>query len=397
MSRSLLNKTSRVGAERPVAGSAVDASSYIDTESLQVSGAGAQTQRMTVTGGSAKTYAWKMGEDSGSLLDLTYVSSGTNTTTIAAGIADAINAKVGVSQLCFAENVGAEVDVTGRQKGASATFAFEESDADLEVDAAVSPTDATAISFGTMVEKSTRTSPAGTTGAAAAVGTGTYTAQVTTITLTGTTQDETITCTVRADLDGNGKKEHTVSIVTTNDLTHNALGLEKALASVLDSTLIGTGASVGVVTLTALVAGLEFEVVECVAISSASGTPTNTATVANSTPNAIPFGGGVATQSNAISQDENGDTKYTSGTTLSAMCAGKIHVLLDAGITVAIGDPCFVRVAISGTEVRGAFRNSKDSTDCLPLSSFGFKGAWLGSNFTDMDGNNVAALNISRN
>ena len=64
---------------------------------------------------------------------------------------------------------------------------------------------------------------------------------------------------------------------------------------------------------------------------------------------------------------------------------------------MAEGDACFVRVTATGTEQAGAFSNVSDSGDNLPISSYGFKGVWLGGNVTDMDGNNVAPLYITRN
>ena len=39
---------------------------------------------------------------------------------------------------------------------------------------------------------------------------------------------------------------------------------------------------------------------------------------------------------------------------------------------------------------------SADSGDNLPIGSYGFKGIWVGGNITDMNGNNVAPLYLSR-
>ena len=127
----------------------------------------------------------------------------------------------------------------------------------------------------------------------------------------------------------------------------------------------------------------------------AGGTP-GTLTVAATTANAIPLGGGVALKSHTIEQNADGESEYGMGDTFSGLTEGKCYVLLDGGITVAEGDACFVRVTASASEQVGAFSNVSDSGDNLPIQSYGFKGIWVGGNETDMNGNNVAPLYISR-
>ena len=397
MPRTMLNRTTRVGAVNPVAGSAYDAQSYTDTTSLEVGGAGARIETVTVDSGVATTYTLSIGEDTGSLVVVTYVSAVTNTTTIAAGIAAAINVKIGVSNLVFATSNVAVVTITGRQKGTAAAFVVSETDSNLSVGGApTSPTDATAIPFGVMAEQSTATKAAGTTFVGSAVGTGTYTAQITTSQDIDTDKaiaaSDTLTLIVSGDFDGLGRKDYTGSAIYASSAAQTVTNATNAINAALPANTVSVANASGVLTFTAEVAGVGFDVSGGCTENGTSSAITFT----TGTPNATPTGAGISIESHAIEQASDGATKYTAGTTLAALTAGKIYGLLDASLTVALGDPVFVRVTAGAGEQVGALRNVADGTDCLPISAFGFKAGWLATNTTDMNGNSVAPLWIQR-
>ena len=399
MSRSLLSKTSRMGDVNPVAGAIYGAASNQDETALQVGGSAAQVTTMVVSSASEATYTWQVGEDSGNLTTLTYAASGTDTTTtIATAIANATNAKVGVSNLVFASSSSATVTFTGRQKGADATFVVSESDSKLGTPSNTTTAgDATAIPFGVMVERSSATKAVGTAAIGSAIGSGTYTAQIAIADIAGdhtVTTGDTISVYISGDFDGLGSKTYTANVVYATSEAATVTALKNVINAALPAQSVLASDSSGVLTLTAEVAGLGFTVSGVV---TESGTPAAIAfDDTGSTANAIPFGGGIALKSHTIEQDDNGDSEYGMGDTFSGLTEGKVYVLLDSGITVAEGDACFVRVTASASEQVGAFSNVSDSGDNLPISSYGFKGVWVGGNITDMNGNNVAPLYISR-
>lgn len=399
MSRSLLSKTSRMGAVNPVAGAIYGAASNQDETAMQVGGSAAQVTTMVVSSASEATYTWQVGEDSGNLTTLTYAASGTDTTTtIATAIANATNAKVGVSNLVFASSSSATVTFTGRQKGASATFVVSESDSKLGTPSNTTTAgDATAIPFGVMVERSSATKAVGTAAIGSAVGSGTYTQQVSTITAEGgditLASGDVLYATITGDLDGTGSKSYSARTVFRTDAATTLTAFVAALNGVLPANSVIAAVDTNDITFTAEVAGLAFDV--SASYDDAGGTP-GSFTVAATTANAIPLGGGVALKSHTIEQNASGVSEYEMGDTFSGLTEGKCYVLLDSGITVAEGDACFVRVTATGTEQAGAFSNVSDSGDNLPIGSFGFKGVWVGGNVTDMNGNNVAPLYISR-
>jgi len=399
MSRSLLSKTSRMGDVNPVAGAIYGAASNQDETAMQVGGSAAQVTTMVVSSASEATYTWQVGEDSGNLTTLTYAASGTDTTTtIATAIANATNAKVGVSNLVFASSSTATVTFTGRQKGASATFVVSESDSKLGTPSNTTTAgDATAIPFGTMVERSSATKAVGTAAIGSAIGSGTYTQQVSTITAEGgditLAAGDVLYATITGDLDGTGVKSYSARTVFRSNAATTLTAFVAAINGVLPANSVIAAVDSDDITFTAEVAGLAFDV--SASYDDAGGTP-GSFTVAATTANAIPLGGGVALKSHTIEQDDNGDSKYEMGDTFSGLTEGKCYVLLDSGITVAEGDACFVRVTATGTEQAGAFSNVSDSGDNLPIGSFGFKGVWVGGNVTDMNGNNVAPLYLSR-
>ena len=402
MSRSLLSKTSRLGDVNPVAGAIYGAASNQDETAMQVGGSAAQVTTVAVSSSADDTtYTLSIGEDSGSLTAVTFTtpSSGNTTSTIATGLANAINAKIGVSNLVFADTSTNTINITGRQKGASATFTVSESDANLGTPSTTtSAGDATAIPFGVMVERSSATKAVGTAAIGSAVGTGTYTAQVAVSVDLGSTltiaSGDVLSLTVNGDFDGLGKKDYSVTIPYSTSEDNTIDQAVVAINAALPANSVVVTEAANVLTFTAEVAGVPFTVS---GYGTSSGAPTAlTFAESGTTANAIPNGGGIALKSHTIEQNASGVSEYGMGDTFSGLTEGKCYVLLDSGITVAEGDACFVRVTAGATEQVGAFSNVSDSGDNLPISSFGFKGVWVGGNVTDMNGNNVAPLYISR-
>ena len=406
MSRSLLSKTSRMGDVNPVAGAIFGADSYQDETALQVGGAVPQVQSITIGGTPANTNVLtaNIGEDAGSLVTasvtLTAVTA-VSTTTAAAALVEAINAKIGISNLVFASNSGATIIVAGRQKGASKTFSMTGSatgGSTLTVNAiSTTAADATVIPFGVMTERSSATKVSGVSFVGSAIGTGTYTAQVSTITAQGgditLASGDVLYATVSGDLDGSGVKSYSAQTVFRTNASTTLTAFVAALNGVLPANSVLAAVSTNDITFTGEVAGLSFSV--SASYDDADGAP-GSFTVAATTPNAIPFGGGVSLKSHTIEQDANGDSEYGMGDTFSGLTEGKCYVLVDSGVTIAEGEACFVRVTASATEQAGAFSNVSDSGDNLPIGSFGFKGIWLGGNITDMNGLNVAPLYLTR-
>jgi len=405
MSRSLLSKTSRMGDVNPVAGAIFGAASNQDETAMQVGGSAAQSQPITIAGTPAATNVLtiNIGEDAGSLVTTSVTldaTTATSVTTAAAALVDAINAKPGISNLVFASSAAGVIGVVGRQKGASATFSMTGSatggGATLTVGGiAQTAGDATPIPFGVMVERSSATKAVGTAAIGSAVGSGTYTAQVDTsedLTSKSITTNDYISLTITGDFDGKGRRSFSSDVVFRSSVDDTVGDLANAINAALPASSVSVGAASGVLTLTAEVAGVGFEANGGFTVSGAADVIDFTAT----TPNAIPFGGGVALKSHTIEQNADGESEYGMGDTFSGLTEGKCYVLLDSGITVAEGDACFVRVTAGASEQVGAFSNVSDSGDNLPIGSYGFKGIWVGGNETDMNGNNVAPLYISR-
>jgi len=408
MSRSLLSKTSRMGDVNPVAGAIFGADSYQDETALQVGGAVPQIQTITIGGTPANTNVLtvNIGEDAGSLVTasvtLTAVTA-VSTTTAAAALVEAINAKIGISNLVFSQNpAGATIIVAGRQKGASKTFSMTGTatggGATLTVNAiSTTAADATVIPFGVMTERSSATKVSGVSFVGSAIGTGTYTAQVSTITAEGgditLASGDVLYATITGDLDGSGVKSFSAQTAFRTSAAATLTAFVAALNGVLPANSVLAAVSSNDITFTGEVAGLSFSV--SASYDDAGGTP-GSFTVAATTPNAIPFGGGVSLKSHTIEQDANGDSEYGMGDTFSGLTEGKCYVLVDSGVTIAEGEACFVRVTAVSPEQAGAFSNVSDGGDNLPIGSFGFKGIWLGGNITDMNGQNVAPLYLTR-
>ena len=404
MTRSLLSKTSELKDSRPVAGSAVGADGSLAALSLQVGGAGAQTQTLTyasMANGDVVTVT--IGPDAGDTTTITITldaSTGASDTAAATAIADDINAAAKISNLVAASSALGVVTLTGRQKGADATFSATSSvtgSGGVTVAAAVSPTDATAIRPGTMCELSTSTKVQGTASIGAAVGTATYSAKVLTVdtsaggTFTMATNDR-IAVNVKLDVDGSGFSDFNAETTFSSDVATTLAALAANINTKLGGAITAT-VSTNDLVFTGAVAGEDFSLTATRFDNSGSSFATYSVTETTASGCS---GAGVAMFSHTVEQDANGDLVFGIGDELSAMQVGQIHALLDSGITVAAGDPVFVRVTATGSEKVGAFRNADDGTDCLPLTSYGFVGKFNGANFTDMDGNNVAPLVIER-
>ena len=354
------------------------------------------------------TVTVNIGADTGSLTACTTTLNaitGASDAAAAGAVVATINATTGISNLVFASNSGtATITLTGRQKGAGATFATTASSVGataVVTSPLTSPADATAVGFGLMTERTSSTRAAGTIYTGSAVGTGTYTAQISvteaidTAMGTGAAGDQ-IMITVRGDFDGLGERAYsTTQVYQTSDAATILKAVTALNAMLPAASVVVTGTDV--LTFTGERAGLAFSLVGTYSDASA-GTTASLDMAASSTANAIPTGGGIALASNASEQNASGVTAYTSGETLSALTEGKIYVLVDDGITIAAGDACFCRVGIATTTTGtlGAFSNVSDSADNIPISAFGFKGVWVGGNITDMNGYNVAPLHISR-
>ena len=407
MSRSLLNDTTRMGDVNPVAGAIYSADGYMDTTSLQVGGAGAQQDTVVINSAAdGNTITVNLGEDAGSLTSCTTTldaTTGASPTAAAAAVADTMNATIGISNLVFASSAGPAVVITGKQKGAFASFVTTASTVGASV-TVTSPgttaSDATALQFGLMCEKTTGTRVQGTAQIGSAVGTGSYDAQVAVTpditTLVTLAAGDVLSFTVNGDFDGLGARDYTVQVNATGTPATDIDNAVAALNLALPANSVAVTEAGNAVTFTAEVAGVGFTVS---GYGTASGVPALITFAESGTKaNAIPDGGGVVLKSHSIEQDANGVAQYTSGQAFSGLTTGKVIVRLDDGITVAVGDPCFVRTGIvtTTTGVKGAFSNVSDSGDNVPISAFGFKATWLAASSTDMDGNNSAPLYLQR-
>jgi hypothetical protein len=199
--------------------------------------------------------------------------------------------------------------------------------------------------------------------------------------------------TVTGDLDGTGVKDYSAQTVYRTNAATTLTAFAAALNGALPANSVLAAVSTNDITFTAEIAGLGFTV--AAAYDDAGATP-GSFTVAATTPSACPIGGGVALKALCVEQTAAGVAQWSIGDIFSGLTEGKVYVRLDDSLTVAVDDPVFVRVTASATEEVGAFRNAADSTDCLPLSAYGFEGKFTTANSTDMDGNTVAALYLRR-
>tara|TARA_Y100000310_G_scaffold187508_1_gene187548 strand:+ start:269 stop:1501 length:1233 start_codon:yes stop_codon:yes gene_type:complete len=408
MARSLLSTTTRVGAINPVAGSIYDAGSYQDTTSMKIGSVGAQVRTIQVTGSAAAagdiftTTIGSGGTDVVATLTLITATAATDTAA-ATALANNLNTTTGISNVLIATSSTDTVTLTGRQKGASETFtaaASTDGSGGFAVAGAVAPTDATAVQFGTMCERSTATRLTGSTYIGAAVGTGTYTAQVANYDISAAltmAANDILTVIVGVDSDSTGRKTYRTDTTydTSLDVTLAEVVLE--LNGILPTNSVIASDTPGTATtlvLTSEIAGLGFDV-QVIAYDDSASTYT-TLTASSATANACPIGGGIALKALCVEQNSSEVAQWSIGDIFSGLTEGKVYVRLDDSLTVAVDDPAFVRVTAVSPEIVGAFRNAADGTDCLPLSAYGFEGKFTTANSTDMDGNNVAALYLRR-
>jgi len=405
MARSLLSTTTRVGDINPVAGSIYDAGSYQDTTSMKIGSVGAQVRTITVGGSPALADVYTIvvgsgGTDVTATLTLT-TAQAVSVTTAAAALRDTLNTTAGISNVLIATASVGVVTLTGRQKGASETFtttSTETGSSTLTDGGAVAPTDATAVQFGTMCERSTATRLTGSTYIGAAVGTGTYTAQVSTIDISAAltlAASDVITVTIEVNTTGGAlKTSYEVGALFDTNLATTLTALAADLNAALPANAVAVTENGTVITFTSDIAGLAFDVT--VAIFDASASETKPYAITAATANAVPEGGGVALKALCVEQTAAGVAQWSIGDIFSGLTEGKVYVRLDDSLTVAVNDPVFVRVTAVSPEIVGAFRNAADGTDCLPLSAYGFEGKFTTANSTDMDGNTVAALYLRR-
>jgi len=407
MARSLLSTTTRVGDINPVAGSIYDAGSYQDTTSMKIGSVGAQVRTITVGGSPALADVYTIvvgsgGTDVTATLTLT-TAQAVSVTTAAAALRDTLNTTAGISNVLIATASVGVVTLTGRQKGASETFtttSTETGSSTLTDGGAVAPTDATAVQFGTMCERSTATRLTGSTYIGAAVGTGTYTAQVANYDISAAltiAANDILTVIVGVDSDSTGRKTYRTDTTYVSSLDATLAEVVLELNGILPTNSVIASDTPGTATtlvLTSEIAGLGFDV-QVIAYDDSASTYT-TLTASSTTANACPIGGGVALKALCVEQTAAGVAQWSIGDIFSGLTEGKVYVRLDDSLTVAVDDPVFVRVTASATEEVGAFRNAADSTDCLPLSAYGFEGKFTTANSTDMDGNTVAALYLRR-
>ncbi len=262
MARSLLSTTTRVGDINPVAGSIYDAGSYQDTTSMKIGSVGAQVRTITVGGSPALADVYTIvvgsgGTDVTATLTLT-TAQAVSVTTAAAALRDTLNTTTGISNVLIATASVGVVTLTGRQKGASETFtttSTETGSSTLTDGGAVAPTDATAVQFGTMCERSTATRLTGSTYIGAAVGTGTYTAQVSTITAEGgditLATGDVLYATVTGDLDGTGVKDYSAQTVYRTNAATTLTAFVAALNGVLPANSVLAAVSTNNITFTA--------------------------------------------------------------------------------------------------------------------------------------------------
>jgi hypothetical protein len=373
---------------------------------MKIGSVGAQVRTIQVTGSAAAagdiftTTIGSGGTDVVATLTLVTATAATDTAA-ATALANNLNTTTGISNVLIATSSTDTVTLTGRQKGASETFtaaASTDGSGGFTVGGAVAPTDATAVQFGTMCERSTATRLTGSTYIGAAVGTGTYTAQVSTIDISAAltlAASDVITVTIEVNTTGGAlKTSYEVGALFDTNLATTLTALAADLNAALPANAVAVTENGTVITFTSDIAGLAFDVT--VAIFDASASETKPYAITAATANAVPEGGGVALKALCVEQTAAGVAQWSIGDIFSGLTEGKVYVRLDDSLAVAVNDPVFVRVTAVSPEIVGAFRNAADGTDCLPLSAYGFEGKFTTANSTDMDGNTVAALYLRR-
>lgn len=386
----LNTSTTRAGLQEQACGMLYDACGDLATISLPVVGSAVQITTVAVSSASDNTdYTLSIGEDSSSLTAIV-ANSGTSatTTTIAAALVIAINATSGVNNLVHASSSGATITIRSRRAGES--FTVSESDANLGTPSTTqSAAAATSIAFGLLVGQST--SPVG----CEVLDSSDFTAKVYDVTPTAE-NSAVYFLQVRGDFDGNGIKSYTASFPADGSATVAEITAGLAAATfepALPTSSVTVADATTKATVTGDLSGVDFQVTGWV--SGATG-GSGAIDVAVATANAKPAIAGVSRKAHTIEQDENGDAAFASGDTVSCLRQGRMWVRLDDSHTIsALTDPIWVRLTAGASEKIGAFRSSADSTDCRPLSAFGFKGRWLSLNKSGFNGLTIAALEVS--
>jgi hypothetical protein len=393
MPTSVLNNVRGALDINPAAGALYQQNAQLTATARTVAGGNFQSGTITVgTGDAATTYTITVGDES---VSVTGVASNTQ---IASDLKDALNAKIGISNLLNATVSSTQITLTSRIKGDTFTASSSVSGGGGSIGAytpVTTASDPTPIFAGRFVEAADYTGVLGSTKGAAVVGSGTYTQQQSTITITTSAASEHIAGAITGDFDGKGVRSFAFSMETNNNDANNATGLKETiedLMSGVSNSLTITVAS-NVVTLEAAIAGVSFTVDAAAAVVAAA--PSTTVVVSNTAQaNAIPRGAGFVRAAAQMEMTAEGVGRFTGGMALTCIEGGELYVELDEGATISLDDPVFVRRVVSGTEVAGACRGSADGTDCVPLSAYGLGGKWLTTHMTGFHGRNVAALRV---
>jgi len=397
MPTSVLNSIRRPVDINPAAGTLHSQDGQLTATARTVAGGARQVTTTTTIGAdAATTYTLTIGADSGTTTAVSYTGSAV-IATIAAGLAAAANAAIGVSNLVYATATATAVLLTGRVKGDTFVCTSSVAGGGGSIGASAITTtasDAAPVFGGRYVEGADYTGILGTTPGCAVLGTGTYTAQITTSEDIDTTYaiaaDDTLTLIVSGDFDGLGRKEYTGSAIFDTSSAQTVINATYAINAAMPANTVSIANAGGVLTFTAEIAGIGFDVSGgC----SESGTAA-AITFTTGTPNGIPAPGGIVRKAAQMEMTATGAGRYTLGMSPSCLTQGDVWVEVDDGATIALTDPVFVRRVIAGTEVAGTFRGAQDTTDCLPLSAFGLGGQWLTTTQTGFHGKNCAALRV---
>lgn len=103
-------------------------------------------------------------------------------------------------------------------------------------------------------------------------------------------------------------------------------------------------------------------------------------------------GAGIAVKYHVNERDTNGNAAWRPGDAVPVLQRGRIDVELDDGITIDATKSVFVRKGGSGS--MGAFRDDADGGDAVALSSYGYKGRWIGTDTIGSNGKHIAELQI---
>lgn len=382
------NSFGNLSDQQPCAGSLPDTGARRDARSYRRSGKAKQVTTVTVSSAVDSTvYTLSIGPSANRPTAVTYTSGvGATTTTIAAGLAAAINADADAGALVFATSSAAVITLTGIMGGVS--FVVSESDSNLGTPSTTtSASAAPTIYFGTAFAKN-----ASVTDGCKALAAADATAQVVTIAPTAENTTE-YGVTIIGDFDGDGKDEVYSAVYTSDGSATDAEIVDAFVARLNDqlpaNSVLAANAADDL-TLTAEIAGLPFKVTSYTSGSNAFDPAITTA-------NVLPPLAGIALRAQVVEQNASGVGAYADAIAVSGLTEGRAYVRLDASVSPTAGTrSVWVRMTAGADEVTGAFRAAADSTDCLPLSAWGFKGEWESTAVTGQDFNRIAVLEISR-